>query len=423
MTIPVVILLQLTFGLRGHVIIRGLDFFITDGKKSNQKIMTKKISAQHYQGFEQGPIRPPSEASSLLIRVTRNCPWNRCTFCPVYKGARFSLRPVEHVLKDIDTVHHYLELLRQHSGNSVSRMSIAPLVQNLSPEERIAMSAAVNWIRAGMRSIFIQDANSLIIKPDELITILKHLSKRFPWVERITSYARSHTICRIKDDKLSEMREAGLNRIHIGMESGSDKVLKLVKKGSAKKDHITAGLKVIAAGMELSEYVMPGLGGLELSRDHALETADALNQINPHFIRLRSLAIPNHVELYQQFSEGSFTKLNDRQVAEEILLFLKNLKGLTSTLKSDHILNLFEEIEGIFPQDSKKMISVVETFLTLPPKEQMLYQVGRRTGLFSKLDDLHDTTSRSRVEESCKQYQITPENVNEAIDELMKRFI
>ena len=379
----------------------------------------KKI--EEYKGFEQGPIRPPSEASSLLIRVTRNCPWNRCTFCPVYKGSSFSLRPVEHVLRDIDTVHHFITLLQEKSADIGADLSA--LAKDLDHGDHMALNAAINWMRSGMRSIFLQDANSLVIKPDDLITILKHLQGCFPQTERITSYARSHTICRIKDEKLAEMRTAGLNRIHIGMESGSDKVLKLVKKGSTQKDHINSGLKVRKAGMELSEYVMPGLGGRELSRDHALETAAALNGINPEFIRLRSLAIPNHVELFEKYSSGEFTKLTDRETAEEILLFLEHLEGIESTLKSDHILNLFEEIEGKLPEDKDKMTGVISTFLALPDHEQMLYQVGRRTGIFRLLADLQDPARRTQAESTCDRFNITPENVDGAIEELMKRFI
>lgn len=382
---------------------------------------TSKKKTQEYKGFEQGPIRPPSEASSLLIRVTRNCPWNRCTFCPVYKGSTFSLRPVDHVLRDIDSVHHFVTLLKEKDFQA--RANLSTLAENLEHGQRMALSAAANWVQNGMRSIFLQDANSLIIKPDELITILHHLQKCFPETERITSYARSHTICRIKEEKLAEMRAAGLNRIHIGMESGSDKVLALVKKGSTQKDHITAGCKVRRAGIELSEYVMPGIGGRELSQDHALETAFALNSINPEFIRLRSLAIPNHVELHEQYRSGQFSKLTDRETAAEILLFLEQLEEIDSTLKSDHILNLFEEIEGKLPEDKEKMTRVISTFLGLPEYEQMLYQVGRRTGIFRKLADLDDQAKRMQAESTCDRFGITPENVDEAIEELLKRFI
>ena len=216
-----------------------------------------------YNGFEQGPIRPPSEAASLLIRVTRNCPWNRCSFCPVYKGTKFSIRPVDHVKRDIDSVHRQVEAIRQMADTRATskRARSMPPPAGQTPGEIQALNAALHWHAGGMRSIFIQDANSMIVKPADLTAILVHLKKCFPWVERVTSYARSHTIARIKDDDLKTIAAAGLNRIHIGLESGSDLVLKLVQKGADKATHIKAGRKVKAAGMELSEYVMPGLGG------------------------------------------------------------------------------------------------------------------------------------------------------------------
>ena len=388
--------------------------------------MTKYIENQDpYQGFEQGPIRPPSEAGSLLIRITRNCPWNRCTFCPVYKGADFSLRPVEHVLEDIDRVHNYVSALRDRegAGSKIYRQDIEKMTAGNQEVDRAALNSALHWASNGMRSIFLQDANSLVIKPDNLITILEHLQQCFPWVDRVTSYARSHTIAKIKDEKLARMRAAGLSRIHIGMESGSDKVLQRVKKGVDKKTHIAAGLKVKNAGMELSEYIMPGLGGREFSKDHALESADALNAINPDFIRLRTLAIPSHIELAKDLESGEFEKLGDVESAEELLLFLRSLDGITSTLKSDHILNLFEDLEGIFPEDKYKMVKIVEDFLALPSEEQMRYQVGRRMGLFRGLADLSDPDKRSQVEKACARSGITPDTVDLVIDELVKRFI
>ena len=184
----------------------------------------KKLKTQEYKGFEQGPIRPPSEAGSLLIRITRNCPWNRCTFCPVYKGADFSLRPLEHVLEDINIVHHYVQRIREKTALSgkILPADIQKMTEGDDRYDRTALNGALQWASNGMRSIFLQDANSLIIKPERLITILTHLQKCFPWVQRVTSYARSHTIARISDENLGLIAAAGLNRIHIGMESGSD---------------------------------------------------------------------------------------------------------------------------------------------------------------------------------------------------------
>jgi radical SAM superfamily enzyme YgiQ (UPF0313 family) len=383
------------------------------------------LQSNEYQGFEQGPIRPPSEAGSLLIRITRNCPWNRCTFCPVYKRRKFSLRPVEHVLEDIDRVHRYvLEIKACAAENGkIYPDDIKRLRTINGSEDQTALNAALNWAASGMRSIFLQDANSLVIKPERLLAILQHLKQCFPWVERITSYARSHTIARISDENLQLMAAAGLSRIHIGMESGSDQVLARIKKGVDKKTHIIAGKKVRQAGMQLSEYIMPGLGGRELSEVHALESADALNQINPDFIRLRTLAIPDHVELFADYQKGRFQKLGDVETARELLIFFEALDGITSTVKSDHILNLFENLEGQYPQDKEKMVGIIKEFLAMEPEEKMLYQVGRRMGLFRSLNDMRDDTKRAHVAKSCTRAGITPDNVDEAVDELMKRFI
>lgn len=379
---------------------------------------------QEYRGFEQGPIRPPSEAGSLLVRITRNCPWNRCSFCPVYKGSDFSLRPLAHVLEDIDRVHRCVEEIRGRAGGgSLSRHDFAELRHQELGFDRNAMQAALHWAMSGMRSIFLQDANSLVIKPGDLIAILRHLRQCFPWVERITSYARSRTVARIKDDELAAMAAAGLSRIHIGMESGSDAVLARVKKGVDQKTHIQAGLKVKRAGIELSEYLMPGLGGRELWREHAMESAAALNAIDPHFIRLRSLAIPNHVELYGQWQQGKFQKQGDVETARELLLFLETLDGIHSTLASDHILNLFEDLQGTYPADKARLTGMVRAFFDLPAKERMLYQVGRRMGLYRGLADLADQERRRQVADACARAGITPENVDSAIDELMQRFI
>jgi len=378
-----------------------------------------------YNGFEQGPIRPPSEANSLLIRVSRNCPWNRCRFCQVYKESTFSLRPVEHVIEDIDRIHFYVTAIRAF-GSHADRIFPNDVLQSLDsdgPQDRMALNAALHWVSAGMHSIFLQDANSLIIKPERLLTILRHLQLRFPNVERITSYARSHTVARISAEDLHQMRAAGLSRIHIGMESGSDKVLAMVEKGANKKTHIIAGKKAKAAGMELSEYVMPGLGGKELSREHALETADALNQINPDFIRLRTLAIGNASLLHEDVVRGAFAKLTEVEIAEELRLFLAHLAGITSQLKSDHMLNLFEDLEGKYPEDTNRLLTMIDDFFALSEKERMVYLVGRRMGMFRGVADLANQLRRQQVEDLCRRNGVTPENVSKLLREIVKRFI
>jgi len=385
----------------------------------------KKTALSVYQGFEQGPIRPPSEAHSLLIRVTRNCPWNRCTFCPVYKNTRFSTRPVEHIIKDIDTVHKYVMLTLQIAKGSprLSHADMAAAAEKIEPGETGAFQAAVRWIMYGMRSVFIQDANSLVIKPAYTVKILQHLGKKFPHIDRVTSYARSDTIARIKEEDLKEIADAGLNRIHIGLESGSDQVLKRVQKGVTKAIHIEAGLKVKAAGMELSEYVMPGLGGKTLWETHALETADALNRINPHFIRLRTLAISNGLKLYDDYRSGAFEKCTELLTVKEIRLFIQGLEGIASMVKSDHILNLFQDLEGKLPGAKEEMLHIIDAFLAMAPDQQCVYQVGRRLGVFMELKDMEDPNKQAYALRVCRHFGLTPENVDSFLEEQMKGFV
>jgi len=333
---------------------------------------------------------------------------------------------VEHVKNDIDTIHKQIIRLRklQDEAMLLSQDDIREMIQDISPEDLSAFQTAYHWIvRGGMKSIFLQDANSLVIRPHQLIDILQHLKKRFPEVERITSYARSHTIARMNEEDLSAIGKAGLNRIHIGLESGSDKILEMVKKGSTKADHILAGGKVKDAGIELSEYIMPGLGGKKFSREHALQTADALNQIDPDFIRLRTLGIRTNIPLYAASQEDLFQKCTDVEVVREILTLVEHLEGITCYVASDHILNLLADFEGKLPEDKDDMINVLISFLEMKPEDQRLFRVGRRMGLFSSLSDMGDPRRLVRVEKTCLDMGITDENVDTMTDELVRRYI
>ncbi len=382
-------------------------------------------NSKSYCGFEMGPIRPPSEAQSLLLRVVRNCPWNKCKFCGLYRGKKFSIRPLAHILEDIATIRHYVDDLRKNMKRpgGRDRKSLMAYHAGLSENQQVAFQAALNWFQGGMKSVFLQDADALVIKPDDLVEVLLQIRKTFPQVDRITSYARSHSIARISDENMTRLARAGLNRIHIGMESASDEVLSFINKGVDKKTHIAAGQKVKRAGIELSEYFMPGLGGEQYSRANALETADALNQINPDFIRIRTLAIPESVELFQDYQSGAFARIGDVQMAEELLLFLKTLRGISSTVKSDHILNLFQEVEGRLPDDRERMTAPIREFLAMAPDEQLTYMVGRRTGLFSSLVDMTNPELLQRAEEMRETCQITLGNADDFTAEMMTRFI
>ncbi|MFX1263290.1 MAG: radical SAM protein [Promethearchaeota archaeon] len=360
--------------------------------------------------YELGPIRPPSEAPSLLLRVTRNCEWNRCQFCPVYKDAEFSTRELDHILRDIDYIREYTDFLQNPEPG-------------VSIEEPLAYDAAMRWTSHGMKSVFLQDADALVTGAENLSKILNHLSTNFPNIERVTSYARSSTINKMSVEDLTALREAGLTRIHVGLESGSDNVLKMVRKGASKAIHIRAGLKVKEAGMELSEYVMPGLGGRSLSNEHAIESADALNQIDPDFIRLRPLAFPVRAPLYELMMSGQFDRCNDIDVVRELHTFIENLDGISSFLVSDHILNLFADLKGQLPEAKNHLLSILQRFLDMDEDEQMIYRFGRRLGAFTSLEDLHDANRRLRVSQIMAENDVNRENIDSFIVQMMQRFM
>jgi histone acetyltransferase (RNA polymerase elongator complex component) len=341
--------------------------------------------------FEQGPIRPPNEAQSLLLRFTRNCPWNRCEFCPVYKGRTFSLRSVDEIKADIRTARAIADEITAASWKlgGGGRVTDAVLSQVLGSGSRASSYRSVAaWMYYGTGACFLQDADNLIMRSDDLVETLTFLRQTFPEIKRVTTYSRSRTVTKKSLESLKRIRAAGLDRVHIGLETGYEPLLKLVKKGVTGAQQVEAGRKLVEAGMEVSEYVMPGLGGREMWREHAVETARVLNQINPHFIRLRSLRIPGRVPLHARLKEGSFHMLTDDELAEEIRVFVEHLEGITSTVTSDHIMNLLEEVGGKLPEDKPKMLAVIQAYQELPDAERLVYRVGRRGGAFRSTRDL-----------------------------------
>jgi len=379
--------------------------------------------------MELGPIRPPSEAWSLLVRVTRNCPWNRCAFCPVYKGARFSIRSVDEVCDDIDTMARMaakLRTLSREMGREGRINGAVVRAASTHPDLAPGASQVATFLATGGKHAFLQDANSLVTRPEQLEEVLRHLTSRFPGLDRITTYARSHTITRRKPEQLATLREAGLNRIHVGLESGSDEVLALMNKGATAARHIEAGKRVKEARMELSEYLMPGLGGRALWREHADESARVLSAIDPHFIRLRSTAVAPGTALSDLRDEGRFEPMGDVEVVLEVRRFLEKLE-VNATLQSDHVLNLLPELEGKLPRDKPRLLGVLDRFLNLEPRERRAFIVGRRAGSLSHLDHLQRPRQREaamalleRVEAS---YGEGDEALDEAVRDLMARFV
>ena len=251
-----------------------------------------------------------------------------------------------------------------------------------NPAHSSSYRSVAVWMYYQTGACFLQDADNLIMRTDDMVEVLTFLRRTFPEIKRVTTYSRSRTVTRKPADALKRIREAGLDRVHIGLESGSDAVLKLMKKGVTAEQHVEAGRRLIEAGMEVSEYVMPGLGGQALWREHAVETARVLNRINPHFIRLRSLRVPARVPLHARLADGSFRMLTDDMLAEEIRVFIENLDGITSTVASDHMMNLLEDVCGKLPGDKPKMLEAVRAYQSLPEPDRLVFRVGRRGGAF-----------------------------------------
>ena len=375
-------------------------------------------------GFELGPIRPPSEAYSLLIRATRNCPWNKCLFCHCYKDTTFSLRPVEDIEREIDAAGEMRDRIVEAShssgyGGNVQLAAATLLGQGY--DDPLLRNVAL-FLYGGGESVFLQDSNTLIMRTPDLVHILLHLRKVFPGLSRVTSYARSHTAAHKTLEELVEIRAAGLVRIHMGLETGYDPLLEYMQKGTTSEQQISAGQKLIAAGFSLSEYVMPGLGGKAMAEGHVRETTRVLNAINPSFIRLRTLHVSPTMPLWERVQDGSFQLQGEDDVVREIEKMIEGLE-VTSQLKSDHIVNLLMEVEGTFPRDKDKCLDIIRRYLTLPDEERLNFQLGRRMGLYETLSDMNDQGRHERVTATLRAVRERGDDVDTVIRRLKDRFI
>jgi hypothetical protein len=348
-------------------------------------------------------------------------------FCPIYKDSTFSRRSVAEIKKDIDGIREVIDEIQGLSTKlGFAGKVTGTVVSNIYPstDHGPIYRQVAHWLYFAEGSVFLQDANSLIMRPEDLAEILNYLRERIPGIRRITSYARSRTLARRTLEQIVMLREAGLDRIHIGMESGYDPVLSFMKKGSTAAEHVTAGCLVREASISLSEYVMPGLGGKRWWRENALATADVLNQINADFIRLRSLRVPTSAPLAAKIAAGEMELLDDDGVVREIRLFIEALDSVTSTVASDHIMNLLEEISGTLPEDKEKMLAVADRYLAMPEAERLTYKVGRWGGAYRSLDDLVDPVLRAKVEAAIRQWNLeTPEQVDQVIKEMADQYI
>ncbi len=281
-------------------------------------------------------IRPPSEAKSLLVRAVRGCNWNRCLFCGIYDyfDTPYSERTIDEVIKDID--------------------ALADLYGDI------------------FKTAFLGDANPLELPTRFLVEVLEHLRKKFPSLTRVTAYARASSLAKKSAEDLKAIHDAGLDRAHVGMESGSNAVLALHKKGTNQKQLVEAGQKTMASGMELSYYFLLGLGGQALWEDHAKGSIEVLNAVKPHFIRVRRLWIHPMSRLMEKIKANEFMEQTPEGTVIELRDLIEALEPCPTVLACDHA-NNYIQVFGRLDSDKEQMLKAVNAFLALPEEQRLVH--------------------------------------------------
>lgn len=291
--------------------------------------------------YEGTVYRPPSEAGSLIIQATIGCPHNRCAFCSMYTDKKFRKRPFGEIVEDLD--------------------------------------AALEAYGPGVRTVFLADGNTAALPTDTLVAIGEAAGERFPHLERITVYGSAKFLAAKSRDEWRRIAEAGITRIHSGLESGDAVTLEQIRKGVDPDAAVAAFNHVMAAGIELSVYLMVGVAGLERWREHARESAAVLNRASPDFIRLRTFVPRLGTEWCERWERGDLTLLNAHQALEETRLLVERLEGPT-VLLSDHVTN-FLDVHGPIPDDKALMLEAIDEALEWPetsfrPPTERLIRLG-----------------------------------------------
>lgn len=267
--------------------------------------------------------RPPSEAYSFIVQATVGCAHNSCTFCSMYKEDRFAIRPLEDILRDLE------------EGS------------RLYP-----------W-----KKVFLADGDALVMKTKDILTILKYIYDHFPAVEQVTSYATVQDILRKSPEELKSLRKAGLQMLYIGMETGSDKLLEKIKKYVTPKEMVEAFRKVKDAGFKSSVTLISGLGGLELSYEHAIESAKVISQAPPDFLAFLTLYLEPGAPMYEDLLSGRFQYMTPEESLYEIRLFLSHVNAPHTIFRANHASN-YLALKGVLNKDSEKMIHEIDEVLS-----------------------------------------------------------
>ena len=347
-------------------------------------------TGEHTGTFRIGPIRPPSEATSLLLQVTNGCTWNKCRFCRIYRHTKFKAYSADSIRRDIDTMVLYAQRARRHRDSS-GRWDIDSLNREImmsKGDERQCFYMVANWLVNGGENVFLQDGNTTALSSGRLTDVLVYLRQAFPGIKRITSYGRAENLSRISAEEFAELKAAGLDRIHSGFESGSDAVLSLINKGTTAQQEITAGRNIKAGGIELSVYFMPGIGGRDLTAENPEGMAEVINSISPDFIRIRTAVVKPGTELYDDFLTGKYTLCSDDEKILEIRRLIEASETEGTVLVSDHIINLLQQVSGRLDTDRNRMLGIIDGYLGMPEEERVMFRLARRMAKVISPDDM-----------------------------------
>ncbi len=277
-----------------------------------------------FDDYDTPVFRPPSEAESFILRVTRGCAHNSCTYCNMYRGVKFEKLSDEQIMR------------------------------------QIAMAYSTD--AESVRRVFLADGDALVLPTERLLKILSVLKKYFPHLERVSSYSAPRDILGKSVEELTELREAGLTLLYYGMESGDARTLKDIRKGVNDKQSIEAGKRVIASGMQLSIMIILGIAGKEGSTRHALATAHAINEIKPTMLSALSLMLYRGSELKEQFERGEFHPLTPAQLMEELKLIMEHVDLPESEhmiFRSNHVSN-YIRLAATLPRDKEQLMSDID---------------------------------------------------------------
>lgn len=275
--------------------------------------------------YEGALYRPPSEAYSLIIQATIGCSHNKCTFCSMYKDKEFRIKDTDAIIKD-------LRLARERHDY--------------------------------VRRIFIADGDALAIKTVELERIFCFIQEVFPECERIGIYGSPKTILSKSTEELKTLKSLGLGIIYLGVESGSEEILRAINKGVSRKEMIEAGTNVVESGIKLSITLISGIGGRINSSEHAKETAKLINQIKPDYLGLLTLLVKDDTTLYKDIQEDNFTLLSQKEILLETKEIIENINIENCVFRANHASNLVP-LKGILDQDKDSILSQIEQELNL----------------------------------------------------------